>query len=298
MKILLIGGSGQLGGALKNLIGNKNELFLPNSKDLDISHQESVNNFLDNWLPEIVVNCAAYTNVDEAEIDQDKSYKVNTLGPSYLSLKTNELNSLLIHISTDYVFGGKGVGPFSSNDITSPVNYYGYTKDMGEKMVFKNTDKYILIRTSSLMSAKEGNFTSKIYSKLVNKEKIRMIENQNITMTCANNLASFINILIMNYQSLVDGGLCKDKVIHFTNLGYTNWFSIASRVQERLINEKIIKNNNFIEPISSEDWKSKALRPSDSRLSINLDLLEKLNVEPIRWEESLDKIVNELILKQ
>ena len=299
MRILLIGGSGQLGTALKGTIDNsQHEIKEPDSKLLNICDRSSVNKYFLDYHPDIVINCAAYTNVERAEIDQKKSLEINSNGPEYLSLKTYELGAYLIHISTDYVFGSSGKGPYSNGDKTGPINHYGYTKREGEKRVISNTEKFLIIRTASLVSSYESNFVSKVVFKLQKGENINVVENQYISMTCSEYLANFICKILTYYPDLLPNSLSNNQIVHYTNAGFTNWFSIASRIQDKLFEKKVIESRDLVKPIRTEDWASKAKRPSDSRLLVNNQVNEILDIVPVRWEDGLDKIIDESTINE
>ena len=294
MRILLIGGSGQLGLSIINSKENLGEFkfFYPSSKQLDLTDLSSIDSAFSEFNPELVINCAAYTNVDGAESDKKTALQVNGSSVGYLAKKVEDYNSFLIHISTDYVFGNENIGPYSNKDKTSPINYYGYTKLEGEKEIKLKTDKHLIIRTSSLISHYKGNFAHTILSKLINNDIINVIKNQYITVTCADYLSHCIYKLCSLYKTKGSVGISSNNIIHYSNVGYTSWFSVADRIKQHLIKNEIISNNNLVKPINSIDWISEAKRPNDSRLLVDEKVFSLLNIEPLAWERNVDSIID------
>ena len=297
MRVLLIGGNGQLGKSITDTFKNDNmELIAPNSDILNLLDNDSINKTLTDINPDIVVNCAGYTNVDKAEIDSKKAVHLNTEAPKNLAIKIEEIQSFLIQISTDYVFGKSSSGPFSHHDETDPINIYGKTKRDAEIAIKMNTKNYLILRTASLVSKFDGNFVSSIIKKLLKKDKLKIIENQNISMTCSSYLAHGINSIFSLHKKLNLLNLSKNQIIHYTNYGYTDWYSIGKKIQERLFLKGLLDDNDNIKPIMASEWKSSAQRPIDSRLLLDDKTFNMLEIEQKKWEESLFDIIDEYLL--
>ena len=293
MTILVIGKNSQLGKEFIEVTRNNVQKFLfADSTDLNLLNRKEISKFINLHKPNIVINFAAYTNVEGAEKETDLCLKMNAEAPLYLSEVTNEISSYLIHISTDYVFGNENIGPYSNKDKTSPINYYGYTKLEGEKEIKLKTDKHLIIRTSSLISHYKGNFAHTILSKLINNDIISVIKNQYITVTCADYLSHCIYKLCSLYKTKGSVGISSNNIIHYSNVGYTSWFSVADRIKQHLIKNEIISNNNLVKPINSIDWISEAKRPNDSRLLVDEKVFSFLNIEPLAWERNVDSIID------
>ena len=201
MNILLIGVGGQLGRSLNEIkLDNKHfNIFSPDSKALDLTNNQSIDKCMSEFKPNLIINCAAFTKVDDAEISKDEAFKVNSIAPGYIAKKADELNSFFIHISTDYVFGGEGNGPYKNTDNPSPLNYYGLTKYEGERNIINNTDNFLIIRTASLMSHYRGNFASLIIDNLLNSKKMNIIKNQYISATCCLYLTKYLKLICDYY---------------------------------------------------------------------------------------------------
>ena len=157
MKILITGAYGMLGSDLRETLKD-HELLITGSKDLDITDENKVMNYILDKSPEIVINAAAYTAVDNCETDYENAYSVNAIGPKNLAMACNKINIPLIHISTDYVFDGNKRTPLTEEDNLGPKTVYGKTKLEGEKMVQENTKKYFILRTAWLFGIYGKNF--------------------------------------------------------------------------------------------------------------------------------------------
>tara|TARA_Y100000996_G_scaffold409689_1_gene390771 strand:- start:781 stop:1704 length:924 start_codon:yes stop_codon:yes gene_type:complete len=293
--ILVTGGSGQIGSELKSL-KNKNgyKFFFPNSKELDISKKKSVSNYLNKNRIDLVLNCAAYTNVDKAEKQKRLAKEVNYIGALNLSTETVKRDIGLIHFSTDYVFGKNSKGINSYNNKVSPINYYGYTKALGEGAVLDNSHLGMVVRLASVYGIYGNNFIKTISKSLLTSNEIEVVNDQKISLTGSYELVLNIGYLIDLYKKKIKKQSFKPKIIHFTNKGYTNWFKVACIIKEEI--ELIIKERldvNLI-PIKSLDWKSLAERPLDSRLKVLHRDLEKNKIILPNWEISVRNFVRKI----
>ena len=163
MKIAVFGSNGQIGQSLKENFRNTSyELIFTERKDLDITNKDEINKFISDVRPELIINSAAYTKVDDAEDNKKLAKLCNDTAPSNISYACKKYNCKLIHISTDYVFNGKLVGEYVENDSTDPLSYYGKTKLDGEKAIIKSGCRYIIIRTSWVFSEYGKNFLKTI----------------------------------------------------------------------------------------------------------------------------------------
>jgi|TARA_B110000444_G_C18845626_1_gene601752 dTDP-4-dehydrorhamnose reductase len=297
MKILVVGKNSQLGKELQNYSDNhtsNNKFIFLDSKSMNICDEISIKNILFRYKPNIVINFSAYTNVEASESNIDVCYETNAIGPMYLAKICKEINSYLIHISTDYVFGENSKGPFSNISSTGPVNIYGKSKLEGENNVLKYNDKSIIIRTASVFSSYNNNFVKNISKKILLGETIKVINDQNISLTYAGDLSYFIFNLINSHKfnNIIDNLL--SKIIHYTNENFTSWFEVASYIAHDLK----VYNKNKILPISSFDWESKVIRPIDSRLILDYDLFSLLNVKTYDWKNRVSKVLEQLNYKE
>ena len=253
-KVLVTGANGQLGQCLQKIAAQfKNlDFTFKNSKDLDIIDVLSIKKSFDLVDFDYCINCAAYTDVEQAEKTPDIAFRVNAEGVKNLAFACKKHEVGLIHISTDYVFDGEKKEPYSIEDIPNPINEYGKSKLLGEKYIQEIMDDYCIIRTSWLYSEFGKNF----YTTIVNKAKVNhtlKISNTQLGYpTYALNLAKFINQLIMlnNIES---------NLYHFTDKIEMTWFEFAKEIIkiENLTNKVIIHNDKSTYLAS---------RPQNSRL--------------------------------
>lgn len=273
MKILITGANGMLANAVKNELKDE-ELICTDVADLDITNEENVNQFVEKVKPDYIINCAAYTAVDKAEENEELVYKINAIGPKNLAVAANNNEAVLIHISTDYVFGGdKPVNEdYSEDDEKNPQAVYGTTKLAGEKFIEENCSKYYIFRTAWLYG--EGhNFVRTMLELASNRNEVRVVNDQHGSPTYAVDLASIIHQAI-------------DKKIPFgiynsTNIGYTTWYDFTKMIYE-------LKGVNCkVTPVTSEEFKSPAKRPKNSQMS--KDKLLKNGIIIPTYEDALKR---------
>jgi dTDP-4-dehydrorhamnose reductase len=293
MKVLISGKNSQMGQKLFSMSEKiPHELIFIDSKLMDLKDVKCINNIINNHHPDIVINFSAYTNVDEAEDNFQEVQLINSLGPKYLAMASKQINAFFIQISTDYVFGKYDNPPFSPLSKTGPLNLYGLSKLQGEENALESNNKSIIIRTSSLYSEFGDNFVKTIAKKLINKEDLKIISDQRISMTYADD---FINALIaiLNEKKLDDIISTKlPSIMHYTSDGYTTWFNVANEILVNL--NEYYSNLGIITPIAYSEWLSKATRPKDSRLSIDYSLLSSLNIKLNPWEFGIKEVLKRL----
>ena len=276
IKILVTGAAGQLGSCLKNKSKEENTLdfvFL-DSKALDITNSSQTEAVFSNHNFDYCINCAAYTAVDNAEVDHENAHKINVIGPKNLAEASNKFGVILIHISTDFVFNGSANTPYKETDLTVPLGVYGQTKLEGEYEIQSILDNYYIIRTSWLYSEFKNNFVKTMLKLGQEKDEINVVNDQKGTPTNANDLADvIINIIIRNKEAY---GL-----YHFSNLGETTWYGFAKAIFE--ISKTVIKLN----PVTSEAYVTKAPRPKYSVLDKN-KISSVFNLNIPNWEDSLN----------
>lgn len=256
MKILITGANGMLAKAVKERF-KEHELVLTDVQELDITNLSAVEEFVSNCKPEVIINCAAYTAVDKAEEELELARKINADGPKNLAIAANNNDAILVHISTDYVFGGDLSLDFVYNedDKKAPVTVYGITKLEGENAICENMkDKYYIFRTAWLYG--DGNNFVRTMLKFGKQNgKVDVVSDQYGSPTYAVDLADII------YQALEKN--IAYGIYHATNLGYMSWFDFA-----RLI-FKTAKLPYEVNPVETKDFPRPAPRPKNSMLSKN-----------------------------
>ncbi len=253
--ILVTGADGQLGKCIQKIAKNTKEyqFVYYNSKSLDITNAEQIaevfaaNNF------EYCINCAAYTNVEQAEKTPEIAYEVNAEGVKLLANACLLKNVTLIHVSTDYVFDGEKVTPYCITDDTNPINVYGKSKLLGEQYIQQILKQYCIIRTSWLYSEFGKNFYKTILSKANNGEDLQIADDQTGCPTNANNLAAYI-LRLINLTTKKYG------VHHFTDGKAMTWYGFA----ERILEENNLRTTVFLQ--RAKNYRTLARRPKNSVL--------------------------------
>ncbi|GAA4891462.1 dTDP-4-dehydrorhamnose reductase [Flaviramulus aquimarinus] len=257
-KILVTGADGQLGKTIKELYSNNNlelDFIFVGKTELDITNQNKVDTYFHNNKFDYCINCAAYTNVEQAEKTPKVAYKINAEGVMNLAHKCLENDIVLIHISTDYVFDGEKEEPYTINDITNPINEYGKSKLEGEKHIQQILAKYFIIRTSWLYSKKYGN---NFYKFIVNKantvKELSITTEQTGCPTDTVSLSSYIiNLIDKNDKSF---GL-----YHFCDKKAMTWYAFAKQI---LLENNLNHKTNLIK---TDNYRTFARRPKNSVLA-------------------------------
>jgi dTDP-4-dehydrorhamnose reductase len=292
--IWIIGNKGMLGTDLEKLCAQEAIPFCATDKEIDITNIEAVKEYLRtrksnhmNW----IVNCAAYTAVDKAEDERDKAFAINEKGPENLADISNEINAVLINISTDYVFPGDADKPLFEDDVPSPINIYGESKLMGEKAIEERCRNYYIIRTAWLYGKHNKNFVYSMLDLFSSRDTVRIVSDQWGSPTYTKDLARAI-ISIIKFESSKSSNRSYG-IYHFTNEGKTNWYCFAEEIYNIACELGLIKRKVTIEPISSHEYPTKAKRPKYSYLS--KDKIKQTFVPHIRsWEEALRDFLTEI----
>lgn len=283
MKIVIIGANGQLGSDLVGVFENFEHETVPiTHADIEITDFKCSYEILNNMKPEVVINCAAYVRVDDAEDLPDKAFAINTLGARNIAITCKKINSILIHVSTDYVFNGKKTYPYTEEDIPDPLGVYGNSKLAGEYFVKNILDRYYLLRSSSLFgtagaSGKGGNFVETMMRKAQNCEETKVVDDMIMSPTYTKDAADMIASII---NKKLPFGL-----YHVANSGHCSWFDFARKIFELAG----IKAN--LSPTKTNILQSKARRPMFSALACAK--LKKHGLEMESWEAALNKYLKE-----
>lgn len=277
MKILVTGASGQLGSTFKAMsaqgqIGDL-EFVFKSSADLDITNFEAVREELLNSDYAYCINCAAFTHVDKAEEENDLAYQVNVTGARNLALNCNESNTVLIHISTDFVFDGFMTTPYLEEDIARPIGFYGDTKYKGERAIINNLEEHFILRTSWLYSEFGHNFMKTMIRLGTEKEELSVVYDQVGTPTYALDLAKVV-LHIINAHSIDYG------VYNYSNEGVASWYDFAKAI----FDSYGIKVN--LKPIRSEAYPTPAERPKFSVLDKS-KIKTAFGLQIPHWRDSL-----------
>lgn len=273
MKILITGAEGQVGQALQDALSS-HTIFPRSKSDVDITHQGMIANELDGSKPDLVINTAAYNNVDGAESDSFSANAVNADGPLFLAIETNRRHIPLVHFSTDYVFDGRSSKPYIETDSPNPLSSYGKSKLRGEQAVRDENPSHYLIRTAWVYSHVGKNFAKTILS-LSSKPTVRVVNDQFGSPTYAPHLAQSVRLLIENKMPF---GL-----YHMAGSGRASWFDLTTL----LYTEMGLKTP--VEQISSSEFPRPAPRPAFAVLDSIKDF--KLKLPP--WEHGVREFVKQ-----
>lgn len=273
MKILITGANGMLAKAVKKELKNE-ELICTDVAELDITNLSAVEKFVAELNPDYIINCAAYTAVDKAEEQEELAYKINAIGPKNLAIAAKQNDAILVHISTDYVFGGdKPVEKdYSEEDEKRPRAVYGTTKLAGENFIEQNCSTYYIFRTAWLYG--EGNnFVRTMINLAKDREEVSVVNDQHGSPTYAVDLASIIHQAI---EKKIPFG-----AYNATNIGYTTWYDFTRKIYEF----KNIKCK--VNPVTSEEFVRPAKRPLNSQMS--KDKLLKNGIIIPTYEDALKR---------
>ena len=283
MKILITGANGMLAKSVRKRLEKGNELICTDVEDLDITDEKAVMEFITNVKPEYIINCAAYTAVDKAETAGEIVEKINADGPKNLAKAAKENDSILVHISTDYVFGGDLdiSKEYKEDDHKLPVTAYGITKLHGEEYIEQNTDKYYIFRTAWLYG--DGNNFVRTMLKLgETKDELNVVSDQHGSPTYAEDLANFIGEAI---EKKIPYG-----IYHATNEGFTTWYDFTKAIFEYagiICQVNPVTTEKYIEMMKI----TQAKRPKNSQMS--KEKLKAQGIEVPEWEDGLKRYLKE-----
>lgn len=281
-KIVIIGARGQLGAELERTLEPHAPLCLDRAA-LDVRNSEAVGARIRELRPDVVLNTAAYNHVDRAEDEAEEAFRVNAYAPLALARACHAANALLVHFSTDYVFGGESTTPYREEDTPSPRSVYGASKLAGEHLVRAATPLHVVIRTSGLYGfrgrgGKNGNFVETILRLAAEKKTLRVVNDQVVSPTSAADLTRKVVALLDRWER----GRSQDLLglYHVTNAGSCSWYEFAA---------EILRKSGLdacLEPVASVDYGARATRPAYSVLAPGH--LARLGLDDMRdWRDAL-----------
>ncbi len=282
MNILVTGGNGQLGNEMRLVSKNSdNNYIFTDVTELDITRLDAIRKAVKDNSIDIIVNCAAYTNVDKAEDDYATADLINNKAVGFLATAAKEADATLIHVSTDYVFQGDSNIPCREDRATNPLGVYGKTKLAGEESIRLTGCKHIILRTAWLYSPFGKNFVKTMRTLTREKDSLKVVFDQVGTPTYAGDLASVIFTIIETGQTGKQG------IYHFSNEGVCSWYDFAVDICQ------LSGNTCDIQPCHSDEFPSKVRRPHFSVLD-KTKLKETFGVKVPYWRDSLKKCIKEL----
>ncbi len=279
MKIIVTGSKGQLGtDVIAELKKNGIEAVGADLPELDITDSEAVESFVSENKVDAVIHCAAFTNVDIAETDKEICRRVNEDGTLNIARSCAKHDIKMLYISTDYVFSGEGDIPFETDSPTKPCNYYGKSKLAGEKAVIDNCDKYFIVRISWVFGENGKNFVKTMLRLSKEREEITVVNDQTGSPTYTKDLSKLLCDMIVTD---------KYGTYHATNEGFCSWAEYAAEIM------RLSGAETKIIPVTSDEYKSVAKRPSNSRLSKNS--LDNSGFARLpHWQDALERFLKNI----
>ena len=277
MKILITGGFGQLGTDLTLTLKDKHYTVYPfSSKELDITDLDKFIEKAKEIKPKVLINCAAYTNVDGCETEREKAFKVNAIGAKNCAIVSDTVNSKLFHISTDYIFNGNKKSPYTEYDSPAPESVYGKSKYSGEKLITHHCNNFFILRVAGVYGINGNNFVKTIVKFAKEKDLLKVVNDQITTPTYTIDICNQITKLINtdNYG-----------IYHSSCEGECSWYEFTKFIFNKLnINTEVV-------PCKTSEYPRPAKRPSYSVMeNFNLKLL-KINVMR-HWQDAVSDFLN------
>lgn len=283
-KVLVTGANGQLGRELQLLAHQVDVQWMFTTRDqFDVTDQKQAEHWFHYFQPDVLINCAAYTAVDKAESEQELAFAVNAYAPELLSALCKQLNTLFIHISTDYVFDGQKRQPYVETDLPHPLNVYGRSKLEGERRIQHFASRYLIIRTSWLYSSYGHNFVKTIIRKAKEVSLLKVVNDQIGNPTYARDLAdTLIHLTLRHVHVQVS------EILHYSNEGGISWYDFACEILRQT------GMNIPVEPIITKDFPTPALRPAYSVLDCTY-IQQKYGIGIRHWKDSLQSCLKKLL---
>lgn len=290
MKILVTGSQGQLGRELvlqADAAGMTMEAVdLPG---FDITRPDQIKTLAERFRPDLLVNAAAYTQVDRAESDEGLCMAVNRDGPRYLAEYCRSARIPLLHVSTDFVFDGRKQAPYTENDPPAPLGVYARSKAEGEEAVQTALDEHLILRTAWLYSVHGQNFVKTMLRLGTERTEIRVVDDQRGCPTCAADLAAAILVMA---DRMGGGGSVQWGIYHYCGNGVTSWYGFAREIFKLASRYEKLKVTR-VEPIHTRDYPTDAVRPPYSALDCR-KIEEKFGIRPPAWQASLAATIDRL----
>lgn len=276
MKIWILGANGMLGSQVERLLKDKNLSHLgKDSERIDITKREEVRSFAARYHVTHIINCAAYTQVDRAESEQQLAHQINAVGPENLGIIAKELGIRVVHFSTDYVFDGNGPSPYDESHHCKPLNVYGMSKWEGEKKLLAQLEEACIIRTSWLFGLNGKNFVETMLRLMQEKETLRIVSDQTGRPTFSHDLAEAA-LMLLNQSG----------IFHFANANQTSWYHFATEIYHSALSLGYRLKVKTLVPIATSDYPTPAKRPAYSALSTQ-KFETSFQCKPRIWQDAL-----------
>lgn len=286
--IAILGASGQVGSEFVSLLQDDTNLILPSSNQLNLAEVEQIYSWLDRKQPTVIINAAAFTNVDGAENKRQEALALNAQLPSALASWCGLNHARLLHFSSDYVFSGNEASIMNETVTPSPLNWYGKTKAMGDKFILDSKANALILRSSWIYSEHHNNFLLSIIRQAQQKKKITVVNDQIGTPTPSNWLAKVGLCFLNKWQKP------PKKIINAVPNGFVSWYGFATSIISYLGTRGLPMQIESVEPISSDSLCQAAKRPKNSKLD-NRYLSQHLDFEVDNWNGLMQNIIDKFL---
>lgn len=286
-RILITGGSGQVGHCLKAQLQGCAELSVPDSSALNIADRRSVRQAVETFRPNYIINAAAYTAVDKAESDAERAFAVNRDGARYLAEAAEAAGAAMLHISTDYVFDGAGGAPYDEAAPTAPQNIYGASKLAGEQAVLAACRRAVVMRTSWVFGANGQNFVKTMLRLGRERDSLGIVADQYGAPTAATDIAAALITVVRRHtpEQLAE----RAGIYHYCGSPYASWFEFAETIFAEAAAQGVLAKIPAVKPIATADYPTPAKRPADSRLDCG-KIRAVFGIGPCDWHSALSDL--------
>ncbi len=282
MKVLIVGGKGQLGTTLTHNVPESIDCFSFDLPEFDITNPQQVASIVGDVNPDVVINASAYTAVDKAEQEVEQAHAVNADGPKHLALAAKASGSRLIHVSTDYVFDGTACTPYTPNAPCNPLGVYGKSKRAGELNIQSVLNDSVIIRTSWLYSKYGSNFVLTMLRLMNERDELKVVADQIGAPTWASTLSKAIWAVVSKNNLR--------QVFHWSDAGAASWYDFAVAIQEEAAKISILNKMIPIHPIRTDQFPTQVVRPSYSLLD-STGSWDFLDIKPVHWRVALRQML-------
>ncbi len=282
MKLLITGSAGQVGKELVLRAPKDWTVLAVNRQQLDIADNLQVKQIVDHFLPDVIINAAAYTAVDRAESEATQAWSANCEGAKYLAQAAKTCGARLLHISTDYVFSGDKTGCYNENDTTGPTGVYGQSKLAGEMAIAKACPEHIIMRTSWIFGAQGNNFVKTMLHLGRERTELSVVGDQWGSPTYAGDIAGvLLNIAAQTRHAQPVWG-----IYHYSGMPYVSWAEFAATIFERACETGLLTHKPIIKTITTREYPTAARRPANSRLDCR-KIDRMFTIKPSDWQAAL-----------
>lgn len=287
MKVLITGKNGQVGSCLVSQLRDISsvEFLALGRNELDITNAEQVNEVVNKYQPTIIINAAAYTAVDKAESEIELANAINNIGPKNLAKAASNVNAVIIHISTDYVFAGNKDGLYAETDEVNPQGVYGQTKLAGEQSVAQECAAHIILRTAWVFSEYGNNFVKTMLCLAKTRNTLNVVGDQFGGPTYAGDIAKALIDIAQQLQQ----GVTNFGVYNYSGYPHVSWKEFAVEIMDKALSQQVIETPVLVNGISTSEYPTPAKRPANSRLDCT-KIKTNFDTQSSDWKAALKTI--------